>query len=413
MNKISKYWRNFQLIGVVEGMSPSEVRYIKTINGLVIFVTFLLWLQLPFVIELLPTTRYILAIFLSWIFMVLLIPFLNKRHHYTAARLTYSVFTLFTIFFVAIQLGPETANHLFMAAAILGFFIIFPRSQMPYLVTMITLAIIGFASLEWYFLTHNSGILDLPQEFIFTAKISSMSAFIFIILAITAYHYNLVNQAEKMLELEHKRSEDLLLNILPDHIAKRLKNNENQIADQIEDAGVLFADIVGFTELSGKVPHTQLVFILDKLFSRFDQIVSNHNVEKIKMIGDSYMVGSGLNTNDENHQLKLADCAIEMLKSIQGNTISDAPDLGLRIGIHCGPLVAGVICEKKFAYDLWGDTVNISSRMESHGEKNRIQVSHQFYEMTKMHFIYEKRGKIQVKGKGEMETYFLLGRVCP
>lgn len=410
MKKLLKHWQKFQQIGIIEGMSPSEKRYIKTSNGLVVFVTALLWLQLPFVIELLPDTKYILAIFLSWILMVLVIPILNKKHHFTAARLTYSIFSLFSIFLVAIQLGPETANHLFMAAAILGFFILFPKSQTPYLVAMITLAIIGFATLEWYFLSNGGGLLDLPQEFVFTAKISSMSAFIFIVLAITAYHYNLVYQAEKMLELEHKRSENLLLNILPSQIAERLKNNENQIADQIEDAGVLFADIVGFTELSEKVQHTQLVYILDKLFTRFDQIVSTYQVEKIKMIGDSYMVGSGLNSSDKKHHIKLAECALDMLKSIEENNITNAPDLGLRIGIHCGPLVAGVICQKKFAYDLWGDTVNISSRMESHGEKNRIQVSHHFYEMTKLHFIYEKRGKIQVKGKGEMDTYFLIER---
>jgi class 3 adenylate cyclase len=410
MKKIGSWWRVWQRIGVEEGMSASDQRYIKTTNGLVVFVTFLLWLQFPFIIQLLPDTKFILINFLSWIFLIILIPTFNHYKHYTAARLTYSLFTLFTIFCTAIQLGPETANHLFMVAAIIAFFSIFPKSQMKYLVAMIALAFLGFIALEWFYDLNDGGILDLPPEFVITAKISSMSAFIFIMLAITAYHYNLVNHAETNLEIEHQRSEGLLLNILPKHIATRLKNNEGQIADQVEDACVLFSDIVGFTELSEKVHHTQLVFILDKLFTRFDQIVSRHQLEKIKMIGDAYMIGGGLNSNDQNHHVNMAACALDMVESIKNHDIIDAPQLGVRIGIHCGPVVAGVICENKFAYDLWGDTVNTASRMESHGLKNQIQVSSAFFEKTKDHFIYEERGPIHVKGKGEMTVYLLLGR---
>jgi adenylate cyclase len=410
MAKVMEWWRKWQQIGAQEGMSTSEQRYIKTTNGLVVFVTFLLWLQFPFIIELLPATKYIFISFLSWIFLVALIPFLNHKGHYTTARLIYCIFTLLTIFFTALQLGPETANHLFMAAAILGFFVIFPKNQKKYLSAMIVLAMVGFVVLEWYFIVKGGGILDLPPEFIFTAKLSSMSAFMFIILAITAYHYNLVNQAEANLEIEHQRSENLLLNILPEHIATRLKNNEEQIADQVEDAGVLFADIVGFTELSEKVHHTQLVFILDRLFTDFDHIVSKYGMEKIKMIGDAYMVGSGLHHNDEDHHMKMGECALAIAESIKNHGILEAPDLGVRIGIHCGPVVAGVICKQKFAYDLWGDTVNTASRMESHGLKNQIQVSEEFYEKTKNYFHYEKRGTIEVKGKGAMVVFLLTGK---
>ncbi len=410
MNKLMGWWQRWQQIGIQEGMSTSEKRYIKTTNGLVVFVTLLLWLQFPFIIELLPVTKYVLINFLSWIFLIVLIPLLNYFQQYIAARITYSLFTLFTIFMTALQLGPETANHLFMAAAILGFFLIFPKSQIRYMVIMIILAVLGFVMLEWFYNLNGGGILDLPDEFIFIAKISSMSAFIFIILAITAYHYNLVNHAETNLEIEHQRSENLLLNILPDHIAQRLKTSNAQIADQVDDAAVLFADIVGFTELSERVHHTQLVFILDKLFTKFDDIVDKYKLEKIKMIGDAYMIGSGLNINDTKHHVKMASCALDMVKSIEQHNILDAPGLGVRIGIHCGPVVAGVICKQKFAYDLWGDTVNTASRMESHGLKNEIQVSIDFYNKTKDLFLYEERGKVLVKGKGEMELYLLKGK---
>ncbi len=411
MQLVKQWWRKLQNIGIDPDMQSKDIRYIRTINGLVLIVSLILWLQLPFVIQLLPVTRYILYTFLAWPLLGLIIPLCNYYKRYTAARILYCLITLITIFLTAIQLGPETANHLFMIAAIIGFFLIFPPQESRLLLLMIVFATAGLGYLEWYF-SSNSGLLDLPGDFLSIARGSSLSAFLLLVIAITAYHYSVVNQAETNLEREHQRSEKLLLNILPKNIALRLKNNEKHIADQIENAGVLFADIVGFTELSEKIHHKQLVMFLDSLFSKFDQLVKAHGVEKIKMIGDAYMVASGLDGDEGDHHTRLAALALDMIKSIGNHQGENVPSLGIRIGIHCGPVIAGVICEQKFAYDLWGDSVNTASRMESHGIKNQIQVSKDFYEMTRKTFLYETRGTIPIKGKGEMEVYVLRGKIA-
>jgi len=406
-NKLKSLWNTYRHIGVTPDSTSSEIRHIKAINGIVLIVIALLWLQLPFVIFLLPDTKYILAAFIIWPLFIQLIPLLNHKGAYTAARVLYSLSTILIIIFIAVQLGPETANHFFLVSAIVAFFIIFPIQQTRWLISMSILATAALVGLEWHFMS-NGGILDLPDDFLILARWSSMSAFITILIAITGYHYNVVDEAEKNLVKAHQRSESLLLNILPASIAARLKKNEKPIADQVEDASVLFVDLIGFTVLSGQLHHQRLVAILDQLFSEFDRIVTKHGLEKIKMIGDAYMVAGGVAGSSSNHHEAIAACAIEMRDFLLERPIEDAPALGIRLGIHCGPLVAGVICEKKFAYDLWGDTVNIASRMESHSSPNKIQVSKDFMEKTKHRFLYEARGAMEIKGKGAMETFFLI-----
>jgi len=365
---------------------------------------------LPFVLKLLPETGNILVALILWPLLGQLVPVLNHYRAYTIARLLYSLSTILVIVFIALQLGPETANHFFLIASIIGFFIIFPPSQLSILILMVFIAGLSFASLEWYF-RFNSAILVLPEDYILIARWSSISALVTIIIAITAYHYRVVTESEQKLNMEHQRSESLLLNILPESIAVRLKKQEKPIADQINEASILFVDLVGFTMLSGQIHHQRLVEILNELFSEFDRIVTLHKVEKIKMIGDAYMVAGGVPISADHHHLAIAQCALEMLAYIRSKPIEDAPELGIRIGIHCGPVVAGVICEKKFAYDLWGDTVNIASRMESHGIPNQIQVSEDFHNKTCHQFVFTPRGFQNIKGKGNMLTFLLEGKI--
>lgn len=206
---------------------------------------------------------------------------------------------------------------------------------------------------------------------------------------------------------EKKRADLLLLNILPTSIAKTLKEKSGVIAKKHSDVSVLFADIVGFTAYAGKADPEELVYQLDEIFNRFDQIASKYQLEKIKTIGDAYMVASGIPEDNAQHQENIGEMAKEMLNAIKEINKSSGTNFDIRIGIHSGPVVAGVIGKSKFAYDLWGDTVNIASRMESSGEAGKIQVSDVFYKGAKSKFNYTSRGQISVKGKGEMETYFL------
>ncbi len=213
------------------------------------------------------------------------------------------------------------------------------------------------------------------------------------------------------LRLEREKSERLLLNVLPKSIADRLKQGESTIADSFPDVTVMFADLGDFTRRSTEVPAPELVRLLNEIFSKFDWLAELHLLEKIKTIGDAYMVVGGLPMPRPDHVEAVAEMALDMQKVVTKLTWGDGKNIDLRIGISTGPVVAGIIGSKKFIYDLWGDTVNIASRMESLGQFGAIQVSEPTYERLQDKYTFERRGKIEVKGKGKMSTYFLTGRM--
>ncbi len=214
----------------------------------------------------------------------------------------------------------------------------------------------------------------------------------------------------KQLRVEREKSERLLLSILPGPIAHRLKQDPHTIADNFEDASVLFADIVGFTKLWSHISPQELVELLNEIFSAFDRLADRHGLEKIKTIGDAYMVVGGLPIPKENHAEAMAQMALDMQEVMAQFNRADREPFRIRIGMNTGPVIAGVIGKNKFIYDLWGDTVNIASRMESHGIANAIQVTEQTFDRLKDKFVFQKRGTIEVKGKGEMTTYLLLNK---
>ncbi len=220
-------------------------------------------------------------------------------------------------------------------------------------------------------------------------------------------------RAEIALHHEQKQTERLLLNILPQSIAESLKHGEKIIAQDFAEATVLFADIVGFTELSTRTSPSELVEILNVIFSEFDHLAEQHGLEKIKTIGDAYMVVGGLPVPRPDHAQAMAEMALDIQLAIAQFSTQTGEPLNIRIGINTGPVVAGVIGIKKFIYDLWGDTVNTASRMESHGLPGQIHVTAATYECLRSQYLFEERGTIQVKGKGEMNTYFLMSRKSP
>ncbi len=211
------------------------------------------------------------------------------------------------------------------------------------------------------------------------------------------------------LEAEHERAEDLLLNILPASIAEQLKNSHKQIANSHDEVSVLFADLVGFTELSTEMSAADLVSMLNDIFSQFDDLTDEFELEKIKTIGDAYMVVAGLPEAREDHAEIIAKMALHMVAAIEKYSKTSKLPVKIRIGINSGQVVAGVIGKKKFIYDLWGDTVNIASRMESSGETGMIQVTEATYEKIRHAYDLEHRGVIDIKGRGEMTTYVLKG----
>ncbi len=209
---------------------------------------------------------------------------------------------------------------------------------------------------------------------------------------------------------EQARAESLLLNILPASIAEKLKAETQPIADQFGSASILFADVVDFTPLAERLPPTEVVGVLDHLFSHFDVLAERHGIEKIKTIGDCYMVAAGVPLPRRDHAHALAQMALDMQAAMR--SVDEIGHLGLelRVGINSGPVVAGVIGQKRFLYDLWGDAVNTASRMESHGTSGRIQITRATKDLLEDEFVCEPRGTIPVKGKGEMEAWYLVGR---
>lgn len=239
-----------------------------------------------------------------------------------------------------------------------------------------------------------------------TARILLISAVVLALIVAAAVARQFFSALNKLSE-EKAKSERLLLNVLPPAIAQQLKQEERTIADSFPDVTVMFADIVGFTELAAKTPPIELVEILNVIFSEFDQLTEKHGLEKIKTIGDAYMVVGGLPAAKPNHAAAIAAMALDMQESITEFCSDTGKALSIRIGINTGPVIAGIIGTKKFIYDLWGDTVNIASRMESHGVPGSIQVSEETYQRLKNQYVFENRGLIQVKGKGKMNCYLL------
>ena len=230
--------------------------------------------------------------------------------------------------------------------------------------------------------------------------------FVFTLLAIFSHQ---LQEALRALRSAQEQAESLLLNVLPKSIAETLKEHPQTIADQFGSASILFADVVDFTPRAEHLPPAEVVGLLDNLFSCFDTLAERYGLEKIKTIGDCYMVAAGVPTPRTDHARVLGLLALDMLKAVRtGETVGDL-GLELRIGINSGPVVAGVIGRKRFLYDLWGDAVNIASRMETHGTPGHIQITHATHELLKDEFVCEARGTVAVKGKGEMETWYLVG----
>jgi adenylate cyclase len=219
-----------------------------------------------------------------------------------------------------------------------------------------------------------------------------------------------LDREHRLLLAEQQRSEGLLLNVLPAPVAARLKTGEAVIADGFPDVTVLFADLVDFTRRSQRITPDQVVQFLNDLFTAFDRLAERHGLEKIKTIGDAYMVAGGLPDPRPDHAQAVAEMALAMLEEAGRHTDPGGRPLALRIGVDTGPVVAGVIGTSKFIYDLWGDTVNTASRMESHGVPGCIQVTDRTYRRLRDGYRFERRGPVQVKGKGELVTWFLLGR---
>jgi guanylate cyclase len=269
------------------------------------------------------------------------------------------------------------------------------------------LAFLGLVILSWFLQPYVRLTNHLSQSvviFFFVINLLGVSSLVFLMVSYFVGQKNLFQQ----------KSESLLLNILPKEIAAILKNESRTIADHYNAVSVLFADMVGFTPLSAQLPPVEMVELLNEVFSFFDSLLDKYDVEKIRTIGDSYMVASGVPRGRSDHAQALARMALEMRDYVATHTFGNGQCVSFRIGINSGSVIAGVIGRRKFVYDVWGDAVNIASRMESHGLGNAVQITQATYELIKDEFVCEPRGSVNVKGKGEMDVWLVTsGKVNP
>lgn len=269
-------------------------------------------------------------------------------------------------------------------------------------------AYLGLIAISGYLEFHplvNTPLSPTLRTIFFVMNIGTVSAIAVILLA---YFVSQKNVLFELLENEQAKSENLLLNILPKEIAAILKNEKRTIADHYTEASVLFADMVGFTPLSARLPPVEMVELLNEAFSFFDSLLDKYNVEKIRTIGDSYMVASGVPRQRPDHAQALVRMALEMRDYIAEHEFCNGHRVSFRIGINSGSMIAGVIGRRKFVYDVWGDAVNVASRMESHGLGGAVQITQATYELIKDEFVCEPRGTVNVKGKGEMDVWLVI-----
>jgi adenylate cyclase len=270
-----------------------------------------------------------------------------------------------------------------------------PRRALPWFLAFILLVVLsGFLQPYVRLANHLSSALVV---FFFVINLFGVSSIVFLMVSYFVGQKNLFQQ----------KSEALLLNILPKEIAAILKNESRTIADHYDEASVLFADMVGFTPLSAQLPPVEMVELLNEVFSYFDSLVDKYNVEKIRTIGDSYMVASGVPRGRHDHAQALVRMGLEMRDYISTHTFCHNQRVNFRIGINSGSMIAGVIGRRKFVYDVWGDAVNIASRMESHGLGGAVQITQATHELIKDEFVCEPRGTVNVKGKGEMDVWLV------
>lgn len=408
-NKMKRLWERITGIGITSDTPESDIKHIRLFNILIILTAFMNSGFIPMLSTSLPDTKIILwhTIIINIIYLIAL--WFNHRMWHLFARLHFAVFGIINMVIMTLFFGANTNMHFIFPMAILLHFFLYPARQRYLMYAHAIILTLVYIFLEFYVTTHPP-LITLPEEFIRATRQSFMISIPVYIAVPCFYIYNVFRHAEEALSNERAKSEALLLNILPKSIANRLKTTPGLIADGFAEATILFSDIVGFTKLSQKVEPDELVNLLNNIFSKFDELTEQFNLEKIKTIGDAYMVAAGLPEKREDHAEVMIDFALEMLEEIKAFNKEYNSTLSIRIGINSGSVVAGVIGKKKFIYDLWGDAVNTAARMESHGIPGEIQITEGTFNLVKGKYICEPRGQIEVKGKGIMTTYLVKGR---
>lgn len=407
------WWHRLTHLGVTPTLPPQDAKYFILGNTMALVMTAFSLVIVPLALRDVIASGHLEPLWLQ----LALTPFFLASLWFTSR----SRLDLATIWFGLIAsvlligetklLGRRSGMHFFLLLYAVGPFALVPRTLHKLMWAQIATYLAMFIAV--LVLIPVRPLLDVPSA---ALDVMALTNVIGVFLGLTAFgYYERTNtlKAEREVEAERQRAEELLLNILPSEIAERLKHDQSAIADGFASVTVLFADIAGFTPLAKDLPPADLVAMLNRIFSAFDTLVEKHGLEKIKTIGDAYMVAAGLPRERPDHATQMAHLALDMLEMVAQMPPVNGHKLAMRIGIHSGPVVAGVIGKRKFIYDLWGDTVNTAARMESHGEPGAIQLTEATFARLDGQFVLEERGIVEIKGKGPMPTWWLRGRKVP
>jgi adenylate cyclase len=403
-------WSKLTRIGIDRRTAENETRQIVFLNAVVLLVLILVAQNIGLgLIYQVPAS--LLALFAAHGLFIGVVLLWNNLRLYLLARVWFAVAATTFLSTYQVLMGTESRWDAFLVVCIFLQCLIFPATQRRWMLAVMIFTGICFFAVDFALQVPPKGLMqNLSASYWSMAMAGNLAGFLFCGIAMGGVAFQVINRAERNLAIERDRSDQLLRNILPVPVAERLKQSHDLIAEDFNETTVLFADIVDFTRYTESVSPQQLVTILNSIFTAFDDLSQKHRAEKIKTIGDAYMAVAGLPIRSPNHAIQMAAMALDMQKFIARHNRKAGQPLQIRIGLHSGPVVAGVIGKQKFSYDLWGDTVNTAARMESHGLPGEIQVTATTRALLEANYHFEERGFVDIKSKGPTKVYLLKGK---
>jgi adenylate cyclase len=394
-------------LGINKQTDVIQTRHIRFTNSVIVILFF-------FIIENVAISIYfhqplVTLVFLMHFILISLTLLFNHMGKRVLASAWFSGVAILFVSIYSIIFTERGYNFVFLPMIIFLQFFLFSAAEKKYIFIFTAITVFCLAGVLFWPAFHLQTLIPVSKEIIQAQRLNSLVGLPCLSIAFGLYAFITISRADREVAKEKDKTDQLLLNILPQSIAERFKNDQSYLAEEYKSVTVLFADIVSFTSLSEKLKPDVLVGFLNKIFSEFDYLAELYGLEKIKTIGDAYMVAGGVPIPCDDHTRKICRMAIKMQEVAKDILTPFEEQVSIRIGINTGPAIAGVIGVKKFIYDLWGDTVNTASRMESYAEAGKIQITTEVYELIKNEFECQSRGLINVKGKGSMTTYFLMG----
>lgn len=408
MSKLAQFWGWWSTIGTHRYDPQTRTRMIVTTTLATLVAVMTIPYQIFYALWDYDALRVAIWTFSPQVLLYAAVPFLHRFGQNVGAWYLIIVWMCYALLFNWFFGAGSGLQYYFLPGATAGV-LVFGGTKPKSSVTALLLGLAGFV-ISTTFFTQPAPFINVSDTFLTLMYAMSLPFAFIVVFGIVYFATWQTLLAQRALQAEFRRSEDLLYNVLPESIAAQLKANPGQTIARTHDAAtILFADIVEFTPLASRLSADEVVGFLNQLFSEFDNLARKHQLEKIKTIGDAFMVAGGMPQPQPDHAERVARFALDMLRATAAFSDRVGQRIELRIGINSGPVVAGVIGNQKLFYDVWGDTVNTAGRMETYGTVQRIQCTRKVRDLLEDAFTFERRGIVEIKGKGPIEVWYLTG----